>query len=267
MRALLCSSWCERLCNSKNTGSGIYLHSKNLGRRGLYRIKSPRHICEASRRTKAKINLNKRNRNMSEYREMHASQTVKVLSWPLNISLETYLLKKMLFSLSLFGSVLLLIVLLLVLTIIFNPCVVGNVRVFLIESGGRIRFGLISPRKIPDGPSWTCMCVSTCVCVCVSVCVCIVSPYLCVCVCLSTSVCVFLWLCVSLHVCMYMLVSVCVSMSVCVCVYAGTQHCQAKPSFSVMLPFSSSRNHFALLLKQREPLSHKLKTRKPEELK
>lgn len=87
----------------------------------MYRIKSPRHICEASRRTKAKINLNKQNRNMSECREMHASQTVKVLSWPLNISLETYLLKKMLFSLSLFGSVLLLIVLLLILTIIFNP--------------------------------------------------------------------------------------------------------------------------------------------------
>lgn len=37
--------WCEDLCypssSSKNTGSGICLHSKNWRRRGFYRVKSP----------------------------------------------------------------------------------------------------------------------------------------------------------------------------------------------------------------------------------
>lgn len=37
--------WCEELCypssSSKNTGSGVCLHSKNWRRRGFYRVKSP----------------------------------------------------------------------------------------------------------------------------------------------------------------------------------------------------------------------------------
>lgn len=109
----------------------------------MYRIKSPRHICEASCRMKAKINPNKQNRNMSAHSEMHAPWPIKVLNWSLKMSLETYLLEKMLFSVvrvwfGLVWSWCFVIVLLLILTITFNPCVVGNVRIFLIKSEGEI---------------------------------------------------------------------------------------------------------------------------------
>lgn len=158
--------------NSKNTGSGIYLHSKNWGRQGLCRIKSPCHICEASCRTKA--NKPKQTKQEHVGNSQRCTSGAKVTSWALKSSWETSLLEKILRVCACVCVVL--FVMVLVRTTIFTPCVVvGNVSVSWLKK--EIRDSAIHSTEVGWAPLWCTrvrLCVYVCVvsvCFCASVCV------------------------------------------------------------------------------------------------
>lgn len=92
----------------------------------------------------------------------------------------------------------------------FTPCMVGNVWIFWIKRGGKVR--CCHPHHRIGGPNLDSMCVYTCVFV--SMCV-YGSTHVCLCLCVSECVCV----CASVTVCIYLCVSVHVSLFVSISVY------------------------------------------------